>query len=61
MISEFSMSVYMNGFILGISEVFSCLIGYVLVDDFERRKMLWVSVLIGMGIGLPVAFVSNCT
>jgi len=34
MISEFAMSVYFNGFIMGISEVFSCIIGYLMVDDF---------------------------
>jgi hypothetical protein len=34
MITEFSMSVYMNGFILGISEVFSCVVGYLMVDEF---------------------------
>lgn len=61
MISEFSLSVYMNGFILGISEVFSCIIGYLMVDDFERRKMLATSTIIGILIGLPIAFISNCS
>jgi hypothetical protein len=32
-----------------------------MVDDFERRKMLWISVVFGMMIGVPVMLVSNCT
>ena len=34
LIGEFSMPVYINGFILGISQIFSCVIGYFMVDDF---------------------------
>ena len=60
MLTEFSMSVYLNGFILGISEVFSCIIGYFLVDDFQRRKMIFTATALGLCIGLPVAIVTNC-
>jgi len=55
------MPVYLTGFILGISEVFSCIIGYLMVDDFERRKMLAAASLIGIIIGIPIALVANCT
>jgi len=32
-----------------------------MVDDFERRKMIWISVIMGLIIGIPIMFVSNCT
>lgn len=34
MIGELAMSVYVNGFFLGISEVFSCIVGFMMVDEF---------------------------
>ena len=60
MLTEFSMSVYMNGFILGISEVFSCILGFLMVDDFPRRKMIWVATAVGICICIPVYLVTDC-
>lgn len=61
MIGELAMPVYINGFFLGISEVFSCIVGFLMVDEFERRKMMMISTLIGIGLCLPVAILSNCS
>lgn len=60
MITEFSMPIYLNGFILGISELFSCLVGYLMVDKFERKKMMLGSTCLAILVGLPVVLVSNC-
>ena len=54
------MSVYMNGFILGISEVFSCILGFLMVDEFPRRRMIAIATTIGILLCLPVYFLANC-
>lgn len=40
--------------------MFACIIGYFLVDDFERKKMIFGATTIGLIICIPVAIVTNC-
>lgn len=53
-LKNYNLSIYLNGVILGSSEIFASYFCYLYVNDFERKKVLYWTSLVGIACTLPI-------
>jgi hypothetical protein len=59
-LKNYSLSVYLNGALIGFSEVVACVFCYFIVDHYERKQVIYITEAISLGISVPLFIFCSC-
>lgn len=59
-LADYSLSVYLNGSLIGFSELLGCIISYFIIDSYPRKKMILLTEAVSLGFALLLFFFFSC-
>jgi hypothetical protein len=60
-LSDYSLSLYLNGGLIGFSEVVACIISYFIVDIYKRKTVVYITEGISLAIAVPIFLFCSCS
>jgi len=59
-LDDYAMDIYINGIIIGSSEIFASVFCYFFINSFKRKTAIYVTSLLGIAVSLPVFLFASC-
>lgn len=59
-ISDYSLSIYTNGIVIGLAELIGCIASYLIIDHYERKKVIYVTQAICIATSAAVFLFFSC-
>ena len=60
-IRNYSLSIYTNGVVIGLAEVFGSILCYFIIDHFARKKVIYITQTICIATSVPVFIFFACS
>jgi hypothetical protein len=60
-LSNYSLSIYLNGAFIGFSEVAACIVSYFIVDLYRRKTVVYITEGISLAIAVPIFLFCSCS
>jgi hypothetical protein len=59
-LQDYSLNVYLNGIVIGLSEVIACLASFFLVDNFKRKKIIYLTEFLALACSVAIIVFATC-
>lgn len=59
-LADYSLSVYLNGSLIGFSELLGCILSYFIIDSYPRKKMIFSTEVVSFGFALLLLLFFSC-
>lgn len=59
-LQAYSLNVYLNGMVIGSSEVVACFASFFLVNNFKRKKIIYLTEFLALAFSVALIIFATC-